>query len=114
MEWQTTCHPCPGNPRTKEPRKRRGPTPGRSSNFRSFRDLPFANLRLCRRLGCLPLLPLVFFPLVLSWCLLCVRVFTFVNSACYLARYMPEDIPNLVKSEQVGCAGIAKHPAAVG
>jgi len=27
---------------------------------------------------------------------------------------MPSDIPNLVKSEQVGCARIAKHPAAVG
>src|ERR1022692_4552674 len=114
MEWQITYRPCPGTRRTKGPRKRCGPTPGRSSNARSFRDLPFANLRLCRRLGCLPPVLSVFFPLLLSWCLLYFREFTFVNSGYYLARYMPEDIPNLVKSEQVGCARIAKHPAAVG
>src|ERR1019366_6359713 len=80
MEWQITCHPCPGNPRTKEPRKRRGPTPGRSSNVRFFRDLLFEDLRLYRRLGYLPPVLSVFFPLLLSLCLLYFCVFTFVNS----------------------------------
>src|SRR5664279_4376888 len=101
MEWQITCHPCPGNPRTKEPRKRRGPTPGRSSNVRFFRDLLFEDLRLYRRLGYLPPVLSVFFPLLLSLCLLYFCVFTCVNSEYYLTRYMPYDIPNLVKSEQV-------------
>src|ERR1017187_1290895 len=88
MESQTVYRPCPGNPRTKGPRTRRGLTPGRSSDARFFRDLPFANLRLCRRLGCLPPVLSVFFPLLLSWCLLYFCVFTFVNSAYYLARYI--------------------------
>src|SRR5664279_2828064 len=70
MESQITCHPCPRNPRTKEQRKRRGPTPGRSSNARFFRDLPFGSSRLYRRLGYLPPVLSVFFPLLLSWCLL--------------------------------------------
>src|SRR5664279_4486694 len=70
MEWQITCHPCPGNPRTKEQRKRRGPTLCRSSNARFFRDLPFGSSRLYRRLGCLPPVLSVFFPLLLSLCLL--------------------------------------------
>src|ERR1035438_6917787 len=76
MEWQITCHPCPGNPRTKEPRKRRGPTQGRSSNAQFFRDLPFEDLRLYRRLRCLPPVLSVFFPLLLSLCLLYFCVFT--------------------------------------
>src|ERR1035441_7168975 len=89
MEWQITCHPCPGNPRTKEPRKRRGPTPGRSSNARFFRGLPFGDLRPYRRLRCLPPVLSVFFPLLLSWCLLYFCVFTFVNSGYYVVRYRP-------------------------
>src|ERR1035438_6498535 len=68
MEWQIAYRPCPGNPRTKEPRKRCGPTPGRSSNARFFRGLPFGNLRLYRPLGCLQQVLSVFFPLLLSWC----------------------------------------------
>src|SRR5665811_28076 len=70
MEWQITYRPCPRNPRTKEPRKRRGPTQGQSSDARFFRDLPFEDLRLYRRLGCLPPVLSVFFPLLLSLCLL--------------------------------------------
>src|ERR1022692_2047476 len=70
MEWQITCHPCPGNPRTKEPRKRRGPTPGQSSEAQFFRDLPFEDLRLYRRLGCLPPVLSVFVAVFVSWCLL--------------------------------------------
>src|ERR1022692_2943877 len=89
MEWQITCRPCSGNLRTKEPHKRRGPIPGRSSNARFSRGLPFGNLRLCRPLGYLRQVLSVFFPLLLSWCLLYFCVFTFVNSGYYVSRYMP-------------------------
>src|ERR1039457_7468930 len=114
MEWQTAYRPYPGNRRTKEPRKRCCATPGRSSNARSFRDLLFENLRPYRPLAYRPRLLSVSFPSLLSWCVLYFREFTFMNSAYYLATYMPSDIPNLAKSEQVGWARIAKHPAAVG
>src|SRR5664279_2054950 len=107
MEWQTAYRPYPGTRRTKGPRKRCGLTPGRSSDARSFRDLLFENLRPYRPLAYRPRLLLVSFPLLLSWCVLYFRVFTFVNSACYIARYMPSDIPNLVKSEQVAKAHIS-------
>src|ERR1035438_8652246 len=70
MEWQITYRPCPRNPRMKEPRKRCGPTPGQSSDARFFQDLPFGGSRLYRRLGYLPPVLSVFFPLLLSLCLL--------------------------------------------
>src|ERR1035438_1661960 len=70
MEWQITYRPYPRNPRMKEPRKRRAPTQGQSSDARFFRDLPFEDLRLYRRLGYLPPVLSVFFPLLLSLCLL--------------------------------------------
>src|SRR5450759_2271402 len=89
MEWQITYRPCPRNPRMKEPRKRRAPTQGQSSDARFFRDLPFEDLRLYRRLGCLPPVLSVFVAVFVSWCLLYFCVFTFVNSGYYVVRYMP-------------------------
>src|ERR1700691_3821355 len=91
MEWQIAYRPCPGNPRTKEPRKRRGPTPGRSSNAQFYRGLPFEDLRLYCRIRCLPPVLSVFFPLLLSWCLLYFCVFTFVNSGCCVVGICPEE-----------------------
>src|ERR1019366_1452773 len=92
MEWQITYRPCPRNPRMKEPRKRRGPTQGQSSDARFFRDLPFVNLRLYRRLGCLPPVLSVFVAVFVSWCLLYFCVSTtceFRVIGYYVVRYMP-------------------------
>src|SRR5450755_4058842 len=101
MEWQTAYLPCRGTRRTKGPRKRCGLTPGRSSNARSFRGLLFESSRLYRRLEWLRTVLSVFFPLLLSWCLLYFCVFSVVKSFFFLTRRRPPRIPSPVKIEQV-------------
>src|ERR1039457_6973049 len=98
MEWQITYRPRPRNPRMKEPRKLRAPTQGQSSDARFFRDLPSEDSRLYRRLGYLPPVLSVFFPLLLSLCLLYFCVFTFVNSGVLRSQVYALESP-IVRSE---------------